>query len=171
MMSKAYLLGALGDATPRRYTYRLSQKYRTYVEMIAQGVRALGGKAWIYREGRERQLYVVEFAKSFLVDAKVQTLQEKADYVQGYFDAEGSVPRNPKARFYIYLAQKNRASLEQVRSYLEELGIRCGRIHNPSKKADPNYWRFYVLSRSHRDFCRLIGSRHPVKSRVLRMKI
>lgn len=171
MVSKAYLLGALGDATERRYTYRLSQKYRTYVEMIAQMVRALGGKAWVYREGRERQLYVVEFAKSFLADAKVQTPQEKADYIQGYFDAEGSIPRTPKARFYIYFAQKDRASLEGVRSCLEELGIRCGRIHNPSKRADPNYWRFYVLSQSHIDFARNIGSRHPVKSRLLRMKI
>jgi hypothetical protein len=171
MISKAYLLGALGDATERRYTYRLSQKYRTYVEMIAQGVRDLGGAAWVYREGRERPLYIVEFAKSFLADAKVQTLQEKADYVQGYFDAEGGIPRNPKARFYVYFAQKDRASVERVRSYLEELGIHCGKIHNPSKRADPNYWRFYVRSQSHKEFARIIGSKHPIKSQLLRMKI
>lgn len=171
MVSKAYLLGALGDATQRRYTYRLSQKYRAYVEMIAQMVRGWGGHAWVYREGQERRLYVVEFAKSILADAKVQTLQEKADYIQGYFDAEGSIPRDPKARFYLYFAQKDRVSLERVKSYLEELGISCGRVHNPSKRADPNYWRFYVLSQSQIDFARKIGSRHPVKSRLLRMKI
>lgn len=170
-MSKAYLLGVLGDATERRYTYRLSQKYRTYVEMIARMVRRLGGRAWVYREGQERQLYVVEFAKSFLTDARIETLDDKADYVQGYFDAEGGIPRGPTARFYIYLAQKNRSSVECVKRYLEELGIRCGNIHNPSKRADPNYWRFYVLRSSHRDFAHKIGSRHPIKSRLLRMKI
>jgi hypothetical protein len=169
-MSKAYLLGALGDATRRRYTYRLAQKHRAYVEMIAHMVRCLGGHAWVYREGRARQLYVVEFSQSLLADAKIETLQDKADYVQGYFDAEGSIPRNPNARFYIYMAQKDHSSLERVRSFLEELGIRCGRIHNPSKEADPNYWRFYVLRQSHAEFARRIGSRHPVKSRLLRMK-
>ncbi len=72
-MSKAYLLGALGDATERRYTYRLSQKHRAYVEIIATMVRSLGGRAWVYREGRTRQLYFDVVESITLVRRSIQT--------------------------------------------------------------------------------------------------
>lgn len=61
-ISKAYLLGALHDATERRLTYRISQKSKKYVTLISLGIKNLGYKAWVYREGKNRQVYVVEFS-------------------------------------------------------------------------------------------------------------
>ncbi len=70
-------------------------------------------------------------------------------------------------RRYIQLVQKDRRDLEHLRGCLADLGVRCGRIHNPSVHADPEYWRFYVLASSHRDFIDLVGSWHPHKRGLL----
>ncbi len=170
-MSKAYLLGALHDATERRYTFRISQRDRAYVEVIKQLVNNLGSNAWIYREGKKRNLYIAEFSKSLLRAVPVASETEKRDYIRGYFDTDGGISRSPAVRYYIYFAQKNRADLEQVRKYLVELGIRCGQIHNPSRTVDPNYWRFFVRRDSYERFATIIGSWHPEKKRFLRMVI
>jgi LAGLIDADG-like domain len=92
---------------------------------------------------------------------------------RGYFDAEGGIPRNRDARFYVQFVQKNREDLARVQSFLNDLGIRCGRIHNPSFRVDPDYWRFYVLADSHENFIRHVGSWHSRKRSLLeaRMKI
>jgi len=82
-MTKAYLLGALHDATERKTTYRIAQKSEAYVEFLAEGIRSLGRKAWTYREGQSRNLYVVEFSKSLLKDAKICSRQDRVDYVRG----------------------------------------------------------------------------------------
>ena len=58
-----------------------------------------------------------------------------------------------------------------MKSYLEELGISCGAIHNPSRKVDSHYWRFYVLANSWKDFALKIGSLHPEKVKRFRMMI
>ena len=170
-MSRAYLLGALRDATERDYTYRLSQNTETYVEDVASLVRALGFDAWTYREGSNRDIYVVEFNKRALDTFDVVTRNEKRDYVQGYFDADGSVPKSPDARLYIYFAQKDRTDLLEVKQYLEEFGIETGTLHRPSKANAPEYWRFYVSTTSHNAFAREIGSRHPRKRDVLGKKV
>lgn len=166
-MSKAYILGALHDATEREYTYRLSQKEKKYVEFIADMLEEMDHKAWVYEEGEMRDLYVVEFAKAVLDGENVKTLDEKIDYIRGYFDTEGSIPKKGKTRFYIYFAQKDKKDLKQVKKYLEEIGVHCGKIHNPTKK-DRSYWRFYVSSQSHRDFVKKVGSWHPRKCQLLR---
>jgi DNA-binding transcriptional regulator WhiA len=170
-MTKAYLLGALHDGTVRRLTYRIVQKDKEYIEFLVKGIRILGQKAWMYREGKARQLYVVEFSKPFLKNFVIESIQDKIDYIRGYFDAEGGVSRNPKVRYYIYFAQKNHKDLKQLKIFLEELGIKCGTIGNPSKNADPNYWRFFIRAQSYEKFAQIIGSWHPVKSHFLRMKI
>jgi len=92
--------------------------------------RKLGSRSWIYREGR-RNVWVVETTCK-LAEATFTSLREKVAFVRGYFDAEGGIPRDSNARFYIQLVQKDRRDLEQVRQFLEDLGIGCGRIHNPS---------------------------------------
>ena len=74
-------------------------------------------------------------------------------------------------RYYIYFAQKNLEDLSQVKGYLIDLGIKCGITHNPSKKIDPNYWRFFISIQSYEKFFTVIGSWDPVKSHFLRMKI
>ena len=171
MITKAYILGVLHDATETKTTYRVSQKSKAFVEMIANGIRSLGGSAWTYKEGKYRSVYVVEFSKSF--SRKNQTLFQtrQRDYIRGYFDAEGGIAKSRSVRYYLYFAQKNQKDLLEVRSYLKELGIVCGQTHNPSSKVDPNYWRFYVRAQSYRDFAVLIGSSHPEKSRYVRLKI
>ncbi|MFZ5366507.1 MAG: LAGLIDADG family homing endonuclease [Patescibacteria group bacterium] len=167
-MTKAYLLGALHDATERKTTYRIAQKSKSYIEFLAEGIRSLGRKAWMYKEGKSRNLYVVEFSKSLLKNTKISSRQEKIDYVRGYFDAEGGIARDPKVNYYLYFAQKNLGDLQKTKHFLEELGISCGRIHNPSKRADPDYWRFFIRAKSYEDFARIIGSDHPEKSHFLR---
>ena len=170
-MTKAYLIGILHDATERKYTYRVTQNDESFIYFITAMIRKMGYNAWIYREGKSRNVYVVEFSKFILRDAKIETRQNKIDYVRGYFDAEGSVPKKPGARMYIYFAQKDKKDLEEVCSFLTELGIKCGKIHNPSKKNDPCYWRFFVRCESYRDFAYLIGSNHPRKKQILEMVI
>ena len=169
-MSKAYLLGALHDGCETRYTYRISQKYEEYVKDVANLVKSTGYGAWTYREGN-RNVFVVEFSKSALSGFEITSIQDKADYARGYFDAEGSVPIKENARMYIYFCQKNRKDLEEVKAFLRELGISCGVTHNPSPKKDPDYWRFFVSTKSHTDFAKKIGSRHPIKSRILERMI
>ncbi|SRR5260221_10819200 len=170
-MTKAYILGALHDGTVRKITYRIVQKEQEYIEFLAKGILALGQKAWTYKEGKTRQLYVVEFSRNFLKGYEIHTLQEKIDYIRGYFDAEGGISRFPQVRYYIYFAQKNLQDLQQVKKWLEELTITCGIIHNPSKKVDPDYWRFFIRKNSYEKFAYTVGSWHPVKSHFLRMKI
>jgi hypothetical protein len=171
--SRAYLLGALRDGTFSRIhgTYRISQSDRRWLVVLQDLFLKLGSRSWIYREGK-RNVWVVE-STCKLAEAALVSLEEKAAFARGYFDAEGGIPRDLGARFYIQLVQKNRPDLEQVRRFLEDIGIECGRIHNPSVRVDPQYWRFYVLSRSHEDFVRHVGSWHPRKRPLLeaRMKI
>lgn len=169
-ISKAYLLGALHDATERKLTYRISQKSKSYVTFVASGIRSLGFRAWTYQEGKNRPIYVVEFSKHWLDGFKIKTKNEKLDYIRGYFDTEGGIAKSKSVRYYIYFAQKNLADLRELRHFLEENKIACGRIHNPSRKADPNYWRFYIRKQSYNDFAKLIGSSHPERCRYLRMK-
>jgi DNA-binding transcriptional regulator WhiA len=170
-ISKAYLLGALHDSTERKYTFRISQKSKLYVEMLAIGIKSLGFKAWVYKEGKDRNVYIVEFSKKVLNNFVIKNIKEKIDYVRGYFDSEGGIPRSLLSRYYIYFAQKNYVDLKKLRDYLFELGIQCGTIHNPSKRQDPEYFRFYILSASYNDFLSVIGSWHPEKFCRLRKKI
>jgi len=169
-MSKAYLLGALHDGCATKYTYRISQKHEDYVKQLAELVKQTGYSAWTYREG-SRNVFVVEFSKASLSGFEITTNQDKLDYAAGYFDAEGSVPVKEDARAYVYFCQKNREDLEEVKAFLEEAGICCGKTHNPSARKDPDYWRFFVSTKSHTDFAKKIGSRHPIKSRILERMI
>ena len=170
-MSKAYLLGVLHDATERKNTYRISSKENIYVKFLAKMIHELGYNAWTYREGKTRNMYIVEFSKSIIDGVKIDNKKDKIDYVRGYFDSEGSVPRSKDKRFYIYFSQKNKKDLQQLKLYLTELGIICGKMHNPSKIKDPDYWRFFVSCKSYNKFISIIGSWHPTKSQLLRMMI
>lgn len=170
-ITKAYLFGVLHDSTKTKYTYRICQKESSFIQLISKGIKSLGYKSWVYREGKFRNLYVVEFSRKLLNEVTLKSKTELIDYVRGYFDSEGGVPRSLKARYYIYFAQKNLEDLSKLRNYLLELDIECGVIHNPSRQADPNYFRFYVLRKSHEKFGELIGSFHPAKSKYVRKKI
>lgn len=170
-ITKAYLLGLLHDATAHKTTFRIATKSYEFSEVILRIIYDLGAKAWRYKEGKNRNLWIVEFSQSFLKGISIRTLREKIGYTRGYFDAEGGIAKQPSVRFYLYFAQKNQKDLEQVRKYLQEIGIMCGVIHNPSKRKDPSYWRFFIRSQSYGNFAKKIGSYHPEKQKILRMKI
>ena len=155
------------DGTIHRRTLRISQREESYVLFLRELIRANGGQAWTYREGKSRQLYVVEFSRSFLGEYQLRTRQDMIDYVRGYFDAEGGIPQIPSRKPYTYFAQKDREDLEEVRQILIRLGVDCGRIHNPSRRVDPNYWRFYLRRQSILRFASLVGSWHPRKGAIL----
>src|SRR6185436_5927565 len=128
-LTKAYLIGVLHDATITQRTYRIATKDSEFAELLQKGIRQLGSGAWIYREGKNRNLFIVEFSKTLLVGETIKSKSEKMDYIRGYFNAEGGIAKSPKVRYYIYFAQKNEIDLSQLRNYLEELGINCGVIH------------------------------------------
>ena len=143
-ITKAYLLGVLHDATSRKTTFRIATNNQDFTRVIQKGIKNLENNSWIYKEGKFRNVWIIEFSKALLKGVSVKSKKEKIDYIRGYFDSEGGIAKSPKVRFYLYFCQKNKNDLEQVRNYLTELGISCGVIHNPSKKVDPNYWRFYI---------------------------
>jgi intein-encoded DNA endonuclease-like protein len=170
-ISKYYLLGVLHDATVRKTTYRIATKSHDFADIIKRGIKILGRSAWIYKEGKKRNLWIVEFSKSLLKDAEIKSRQNKIDFIRGFFDAEGGIAKEPKVRFYLYFCQKDRKVLTKIKKYLSEFGIESGVIHNPSKKVDPDYWRFFISAESYKDFARIISSNHPDKFAILRMKI
>lgn len=170
-ISKCYLLGMLHDATVRKTTYRVATKSYDFALIIKQGINNLGRHAWIYKEGKERNLWIIEFSKSLLKDTFIESKQQKLDFVTGFFDAEGGIAKNPEVRFYLYFCQKNKKVLEDIKKYLSEFKIESGKIHNPSKKVDPDYWRFYIKAKSYKDFAKIIKLKHPDKKEILRMKI
>lgn len=166
--ARAYLIGALRDGTFSRLhkTIRIAQADVRWLRILQVLIKKLGSGSWIYREGR-RDVWVVETTYRLVRSIEFPSVTERIAFVRGYFDAEGGIPASHMDRFYIQFVQKDRADLDLLRHIVTGLGIRCGRIHNPSARVDPNYWRFYVLSISHEDFIRRIGSWHPRKRPLL----
>ncbi len=175
---KAYLLGSLHDGTfSSNKRFRISQKGILWLKVLQKLFSQIDYNSWIYKEGLDREVYVLETLADFL-DFDFNPLQfksnkEKICYLKGFFDAEGGIPKDSKARFYIQLVQKNKAKLVKLKRILNELNIKTGKIHNPSVKVDPNYWRMYVLADSQIEFIVKINSWHPSKINKLkkRMKI
>lgn len=172
---KAYLLGALHDATfSSNKRFRFSQKGTEWLKFLKSLLKKIGHNSWIYKEGKDRSVYVLETLASFL-DFKFNPLkfhsrEEKICYVEGFFDAEGGIPKNNK-RFYIQLVQSDKQKLQKIKTILEELEIETGKIHNPNVKVDPEYWRMYVLVKSQKRFAEIINSCHPRKIRILRIRM
>ena len=176
---EAYLQGALGDAThsARHRTHRIGQADPRWLSVLAEILRQLGYRSWTYREGRSRSFWILETTAPFLslaYDASgLVGRSEGLCYARGYFDAEGGMPRATSARLYFQFGQKDRDSLGCLRDILSSWGIQTGRVHNPSARVDPHYWRFYIRAASHRRFMTLVSSWHPRKRQAidLRMKI
>ncbi len=180
---EAYLQGALCDGTQSvlHHSHRFSQSDQGWLEVLSESLKILGYRSWMYREGKKRHLWVLETTAPFLsksFDARSLVLDPSGlDYVRGYFDSDGGMPQQVDARLYFQFCQKDRESLGVVKSILEQRTIECGRVHkrvhNPSTKVDPNYWRVYVRSQSHERFMQLVGSWHPKKRQQIntRMKI
>lgn len=172
---KSYLLGALHDATfSGNKRFRYSQKGTEWLKTLKALLRKIGYSSWMYKEGKSRNVYVLETLAKFL-DFKCNPLKfksrgEKIYYIKGFFDAEGGIPKNNK-RFYIQLVQSDKQKLQKIKKILEELEIKTGKIHNPSIKVDPEYWRMYVLVKSHKRFAKIISSWHPRKIKIFRIRM
>jgi hypothetical protein len=170
---QAYLQGALHDGTWSiiHHTHRFTQRGTEWLQRLGSLLTQLGHKSWLYQEGKDREVYALETSAAFLdIDYDPDRLlsdEERIAYVRGYFDAEGGVPQSATARFYVQFTQKDRVELDKVKTILENLGIACGKLHVPSVRVDPDYWRFFVRARSYRTFAILIGSWHPRKETIL----
>jgi LAGLIDADG-like domain len=167
-----YLLGAAHDGTisKRHRTTRFGQSDFRWLEVLRVALLSLGYRSWSYREGASRALWVLE--TSWLPGSvSICTEHQARGYVRGYFDAEGGVPRSSGARMYIQFVQKDRADLERCREMLMCLGVSSGKIHNPSVRVDPDYWRFYVPVRSHVAFVAAVGSWHPRKREIFEERV
>ncbi len=172
---KFYILGALHDATfsKMHQTFRFSQSSKEWLELLQKIFERLNCKSWIYKEGKDRSVWILETSTKIDRLAKPTNIGEKILYIRGYFDAEGGMPNSQKSFLYFQFCQKNLSDLTEVKNHLEDLGIKCGEIHNPSQKVDPGYFRFFVSRVSHLDFMNIIYSWHPRKAKQMefRMKI
>ena len=166
----AYVHGAMHDASlNKKKRIRFGQKYPEWLSLLRNLLLSVGVHSWMYKEGRNRDFYILEtvcknlhfdFSPSFL-----HTREEKIAYIRGFFDAEGGIPRT-NDEFYIQLVQKNLSKIKMLKNILAELGIESGKIHNPSKRVDADYWRVFISRKSHKDFAAMIGSWHPVKAAI-----
>ena len=170
-----YLLGAFHDATFNRkhQTIRFSQSNIGWLKILQIILDKLGSKSWIYKEGKQRSVWALETTAKLTKHHLNLNRKEMMMYIRGYFDAEGGMPRSKDCFLYFQFSQKDKPDLEKVKVYLESLELKCGLIHNPSKKIDENYWRFFISRDSHKAFMKLIYSFHPRKMRQMdcRMKI
>ncbi len=171
----AYLQGAMHDASLNKgKRIRFVQKYREWLVVLQNLLAAINVRSWIYKEGKTRDLYVLETVCPYLrfdFDPRAfRSVGQKIAYLRGFFDAEGGIPRNGK-RFYIQLVQKDRSKIELLKEFLRGLGIESGKVHNPSKRVDPDYWRIFVATNSHQKFARTISSHHPIKAEIFRQRM
>ena len=170
---RAYLLGACKDATEssRHKTIRIGQSDIRWLERLKQILSLLRTRSWIYREGSNRRFWILETTAPFLRQDFNSPAESKAswvrDYARGYFDADGGMPRDFQMRLYFQYVQKNRDDLAALRDSLVSVGIKCGALHNPSRRVAPDYWRFFIAAASHVDFMTQVGSWHPAKEQLI----
>lgn len=173
---KAYLQGALHDGTfnKRNKRFRYAQHGTEWLEVLKKILKITGNHSWIYKEGKNREVYVLETRANFLNISFnpliLKTKAEKVAYIRGFFDAEGGIPRDPNSLFYIQLVQNSREKLEKLKAMLNSLDITTGVIHNPSSKVDPDYHRMFVLSGYRARFVDKIFTWHPRKLRTLTLR-
>lgn len=173
---EAYLQGALHDASRNKRTrIRFVQKGCEWLEVLKDLLGALGYKSWMYKEGKDREVYALETTAQFL-DFDLDPIglkkpEEKIAYIRGFFDAEGGIPRSRRSKFYIQLVQKDPVKIAKLKTMLQALNISSGLIHNPSVRVDPDYWRIFVSTKSHQQFVKSIGSWHPRKYATLRERM
>lgn len=173
---QAYLQGALHDGTfSQNRRFRFSQSGTSWLAVLQNLLADLGYRSWIYREGKMRKVYVLETLAPFLDfhfdPDRLTSREEQIVYVRGFFDAEGGIPIRYRSRFYIQLVQKDRTKLEKIRHILMNVGIAVGIIHNPSVRVDPDYWRMFIRTASHRKFAEVVGSWHPRKRIIFRQRM
>jgi len=173
---EVYLQGALHDASRNKRTrIRFVQKGTEWLDILKNLLQTLGHKSWMYREGKDRDVYALETTAQFL-DFNLDPILlgervEQIAYIRGFFDAEGGIPRNLQSKFYIQLVQKDPIKIAKLKAMLLALNISSGLVHNPSVNVDPDYWRIFVSTKSHQQFVTTIGSWHPRKYTIMRERM
>ena len=168
----AYLYGAIHDG----YIYTgkskgkvavFTQKNKSWLENIKGIIEKNNGKAWIFPQ---RNIHILETKFCHLFEPrKLSSDKERIEYLSGFFDAEGGIPKKLQARFYVQFVQKNKKELQEVANILNEFGVECGKLHQYDKKS--KCWRFFVKTNSWLKFIELIKSKHPEKqARLLHFK-
>lgn len=170
----AYLNGAIHDATLNKgKRIRFSQKNKQWLEILQKFLKEISCNSWIYKEGKGRNVFVLETLCKNL-DFRFNPLNltdgEKIAYIKGFFDAEGGMPHKA-GRFYIQLVQKDLRKIQMIKTLLKDLGIESGKIHNPSRKVDPDYWRIFISAQSYKKFAEIINSLHPLKAKIFRQRM
>lgn len=169
---KAYLFGAMHDGTIRRSDnrYRIAQKGTEWLKVIQMMLMSINYRSWIYQEGKTRQVFILESVAPIFREHfdpfKLVVKEEKKAYIRGFFDAEGGIPKSLTSKRYIQLTQKDHGKIELLKNLLTQLGIETGKIHNPSIRVDPDYWRVFVSRQSISTFVSKIGSWHPRKAAI-----
>ena len=134
----AYFLGALHDGTfSSNERFRISQKGDDWLKVLRNFLKEIGFSAWIYQEGKTRDIYVLETLAKFLDfqfnPEDLKTQEEKTAYIRGFFDAEGGIypPQKSHSKPYLYLHSKHQDNLNQVANVLSEFQIesRIWRTH------------------------------------------
>ena len=194
----AYLLGVFKDGSVYKnekekiYRIRIYQKSKTWLEMIQKSFEQVFNIILHLRKDPRKDLWYLEINRKSLFEILSEILSEsvpkiiknapleiKLCFIQGVFDAEGSVLKFEQYEkdsnllikklqdIRINFGQANRELLEFVKITLEETGISCGKICGPYFKNEKSQPYFQVNSygiANLKKFYSLIGTRHPIKS-------
>lgn len=95
----AYFLGAIHDGTfSQNGRSRISQKGVDWPLILKDLLKQIGYNAWIYQEGKDRDVYILETLADFLDfhfdPLQLQSKEESIAYIRGFFDAEGGIPNS-----------------------------------------------------------------------------
>lgn len=177
------------------YRVRIYQKNKEWLEKIADKFyQTFGKKPRIEYDRRDgvwclildsksvydKLLELSEFPGNQKIWKTPKTVLEasqdiKKAYIRGFFDAEGGVPHIEKKKqeqknIRIYFSQVSKNALTELKTLIEEFGIKCGRISGPYFKIGykhPTYGLRIHGIKEVAKFSVLIGSMHPEK--ILRL--
>ncbi|MBI2075828.1 MAG: hypothetical protein HYT72_01095 [Candidatus Aenigmarchaeota archaeon] len=187
----AYLLGALRDATAdvrkgKNYEIKIAQKETEWLRLLQKlfkknfGFRGnitkhvngteilrLSGKAIVQNILEISEMKIPQELWNTPTIIRKQPPEIQKDYLRGFFDAEGGLPKDPKnaKQKYLSFSQKNREPLEFLR------GVLIKQNFNPTNITFcGNVWEFRLTRKKDLvNFNKTIGSWH--KDRKRRLKI
>ena len=195
-----YFLGSLRDGYTKiygnDYDIGVTQKDIDWLKILQNVIKELFNKTvnihkngeWFKVHVRDKKIFLNLLERN-LITLEKQTFWKTPEiiahnsenvkwYIGGFFDAEGGIGKYNKGnksylRLDFYHSWNNENGcppLEDVKIFLEALGMKCGKVRLRSKKSG-NINPRYVLSISNLNsielFNRLIPFKHPKKSQKL----
>ena len=181
----AYLLGAFGDGCiyQQRQRGEYCIEYEQKVEAwLANSVsprfeKLYGKKPSVKKRNAKGMLFRLRlYSKKAFFEIKnamqnlhlllIEETEVKANFIRGFFDAEGSVPKRKHGTSYrLEIYQKDTSKLELIaKMLLKDFGIKPNRLTNSRDIGQLNIRGVENISK----FRDLIGSGHPAKASSLR---